>query len=162
MKIVAITENYWEDLKEIRLSSLKESPEAFGLSYLEASDYTPEEWKLRASDTEGLRFILAYISEAPIGLVGGVFTRDEYELVSMWVSPKFRGNSVGIRLVDALKEYAIEQGHSEIILRVSASNISACHLYTKCGFSVVSEAGALASNDNINLQKMVWAASIQP
>lgn len=162
MNIVAITENDWEDLKEIRLSSLKESPEAFGLSYLEVSQYTPEDWRLRASGTEGLRFLLAYINEVPAGIIGGVFANDEYELISMCVSPKFRRNSVGIRLVDALKEYAAEQGHSEIVLRVSPSNISACDLYTKCGFSVVGEAGALASNDNINFQKMVWAASIQP
>jgi hypothetical protein len=50
MYIVAITENDWEDLKEIRLSSLRESPKAFGVSYNEASYYTPEDWKLRASE----------------------------------------------------------------------------------------------------------------
>ena len=114
MKTVAITENDWEDLKEIRLSSLKESPEAFGLSYLEASAYTPEEWKLRASNTQGLRFILAYIHEVPVGLIGGIFTNNEYELISMWVSPKFRENKVGTQLVNTLKEYAAEQGLSLI------------------------------------------------
>jgi ribosomal protein S18 acetylase RimI-like enzyme len=162
MNIVAITENDWEDLKEIRLTSLKESPGAFGISYHEARNYTPEDWKLRASENEGPRFILAYEGDAPIGLIGGIFANDEYELISMWVSPKFRGSSVGIQLVDALKEYAAKQGHNEIMLKVSPTNKSACHLYIKCGFSVVSEAGALASNDNINLQKMVWAASIKP
>ena len=160
MKIVVLTETGWEDLKEIRLSSLKESPEAFGLSYREAREYTAEEWMHRASGKRGPRFILAYVGKAAAGIIGGVLTNGEYELISMWVSPKFRRNGVGSRLVDALKEYAAEQGHSEIILRVSASNISACQLYSKCGFSVVGQDGPLASNNDIILQKMVWAAGI--
>lgn len=162
MNIVAITENDWEDLKKIRLSSLKESPESFGLSYHEASNYTAEDWKLRASAKKDLRVLLAYKNDVPIGLIGGVFANNEYELISMWVSPKLRGNGVGTQLVNALKEYAVELGHSEIVLKVSPDNKSACHLYTICGFNIVSEAGSLASNDNINLQKMVWTASIKP
>jgi len=162
MNIVAITENDWEDLKEIRLSSLKESPEAFGVSYHEASNYAPEDWKLRASENVGPRFILAYKGEMPIGLIGGIFANNEYELISMWVSPIYRRNRLGIQLVNALKGYAAEQGHSEIMLRVSPTNKSACHLYIKCGFCIVGEAGVLTGNDIGNLQKMVWAGCIKP
>jgi len=156
MKTVVINENDWEDLREIRLASLKESPEAFCLSYQEAISYTSEDWKLRASEKEGPRFLITYKDTAPIGIIGGVFANEEYELIAMWVTPECRSSGVGVQLVEALKDHASSLGHTNIMLRVSLGNEAACRLYAKCGFSVVGKAGALVSDDNIKLHKMVW------
>ena len=162
MNIVAITEEHWEDLRNIRLASLKDSPVAFGLSYEEAISFSSENWKLRASGHEGPRFLILYNDSKPVGLVGGVFANGEYELIAMWVSPEYRSSGAGFKLVEALKKHALSESHCDISLRVSPDNKPACHLYEKCGFTVVGEVGSLASNSNINLQKMAWHQTPSP
>ena len=153
MKIVAITDNEWEDLKEIRLSSLKDSPEAFGLKYEEAVNYTSKDWKNIASDHENLKFFIAYENDLAVGLIGGVFSNSECELVSMWVSPNFRGLDIGGKLIRILKEYALKHGYSSIVLKVSQENKSAYYLYKKCGFTITGKEG-------LNLQAMVWSGGV--
>jgi len=162
MKIVAISEKEWMDLKNIRLSSLLDAPSAFGIRYQDAINYSDEEWKLRASNENGPRFFIAYIAEKAVGLVGGVFANNEYELISMWVAPEYRRGSVSKGLVEALQTHALNEGHKVVILKVSPENKAADGLYRKCGFSVVGSGGALASNDSVALQKMEWLAKVQP
>lgn len=156
IRIVSVTENDWRVLKSVRLSSLKENPEAFGMSYQDAKSYTEHDWRLRASGVEGPHFIIAYKDKEAIGLVGGISIDDEYELISMWVAPEFRGQGVGKKLIDALKQSANNRGFNAIMLKVSPCNISACNLYTKCGFSIVGNDSVLASNDSVTLSTMLW------
>ena len=162
VKIVAVLEEDWEDLKDIRLASLLESSAAFGIQHKDAINYTAEEWKQKASLKHGPRFFIAYMNEAPAGLIGGVFSNNEYELISMWVAPESRGSGVGKLLVDALKENVMGGGHRSIMLKVSQENKAACSLYTRCGFKVVGNCGALASDENILLQKMEWSEDFKP
>jgi len=162
MKILAVTENEWEDLKKVRLSSLKDSPEAFGLSYAEAKNYTSQNWKDTASGYKELRFFIAYEGDLPIGLIGGVYLNNKYELVSMWVSPNFRGSEVGGELIASLKKYALKQGHRSIVLKVSSENKRACHFYKKCGFSITLMDGIIVTNESVILQEMIWAENAQP
>ena len=162
MKIIATCEDDWMDLKQVRLAALKDSPDSFGATYEEAIKLTPEEWQFRASEAQDPRFIIAYNQDKPVGLIGGGLHNDEYEMIAMWVSPDHRGTGVGIALVDGLKQQAVSQGHSEIVLRVSPYNLSACRAYEKCGFEIVGNAGTLDSNEDIELQKMAWSTTIQP
>lgn len=162
MKIVAISEHDWEDLKKVRLASLLESPAAFGIQLKDAIDYTAEDWMQRASQKQGPRFFIAYMDQIPVGLIGGVFANSEYELISMWVSPESRGYGVGKLLVDTLKENALKEGYRSLILKVSPDNKAAFNLYARCGFRVVGNGGALASDKNILLQKMEWSENIRP
>ena len=156
MNIVAISEKEWMDLKSIRLASLLDAPSAFGVRYQDAINYSDEEWKLRASRENGPIFFIAYIGEKAVGLIGGIFANEEYELISMWVAPEHRGGGVSIGLVETLQAYALNEGHKVVMLKVSPENEAADGLYRKCGFSVVGSGGALASNDSVELQKMEW------
>jgi ribosomal protein S18 acetylase RimI-like enzyme len=157
-KIKATTENDWEILKKVRLDSLEESPDAFAVSYADASKLSDEEWKDRASANQEPRFFLAYNESEPIGIIGGVFVGSELELISMWVRPMYRGNRIGVQLIETIQHYAINRGHTGVCLKVSPDNVQACSLYRKCGFVFVDESEELASNDNITLQKMVWTS----
>lgn len=158
MKIVAVSENEWLDLKEIRLASLKEAPAAFSVQYSDAIEFSDNEWKQRASGDNGPNFFIGYVLNEAVGLIGGVFANDEFELISMWVAPDHRGTGVGEGLVHMLQNYARGEGHTAIVLMVSPSNKRACGLYQKCGFEVFGEGCLLASNDSIELQRMEWLA----
>lgn len=160
MKILAITKYDWSDLKQVRLAALKDSPDAFGATYENAIKLTPEDWQLRASQNQDPKFLIAYSQDKPVGLTGGGFNKAEYELIAMWVSPEHRGSGTANSLIEALKLHAVSEGHSEVILKVAVSNQSACRTYEKCGFEIAGNGGKLESNETIELQKMLWRASI--
>ncbi|WP_374693730.1 GNAT family N-acetyltransferase [Microbulbifer sp. TB1203] len=113
-----------------------------------------------ASGDAGPRFLIAYRNEGALGLIGGVYSNGEYELVSMWVNPVVRGLGVGLELVKALQSHVLSESHLSVALKVSTANKSARNLYLKAGFVVIGEAGAL--NTDGRLQKMVWHHSAKP
>jgi len=155
MKVTAINENDWECLKKIRLESLNDSPEAFGISYDEIKNLSPQEWQTLASGLSGPRFLIAYRDDKAVGVIAGIEINGEYELISMWVNPSERRQNVGIDLVKALLSSAFCEGYSRVVLNVSADNISAYRLYEKSGFVAVGEVRTLNSHNDIQLQKMV-------
>jgi GNAT superfamily N-acetyltransferase len=55
-------------------------------------------------------------------------------LVSMWVDPRARGRGVGLALVEAVKDWAVEAAADQLILWVADGNDSARRLYERCGF----------------------------
>ena len=148
------TESDWQKLKQIRLESLRESPDAFGWSYALAAKLTDDEWSARASGKDYPKFFLALENEKPVGIIGCVIDKQEYCLISMWVAPASRNLGVGKQLVDELFLHAKESGYNKISLMVAPENKSACRLYAKCGFEFVDVKEPLESNPKIMVQKM--------
>lgn len=138
MEIISVGETNWEELKAIRLASLKESPDAFSASYEAALNFSESAWRARASGREGCNFFIAKIDSQSVGVIGGFHKTGQYELISMWVSPSQRGGGVAQLLVNRVIQHAKELNHSSIFLEVSSDNISACRLYEKCGFNLIS------------------------
>jgi ribosomal protein S18 acetylase RimI-like enzyme len=52
----------------------------------------------------------------------------------MYVDPKFRGQSVSIRIIDALREWCLSKNVSELRLEVYHDNDPAVRAYEKAGF----------------------------
>lgn len=144
MEIISVVESNWEELKTIRLASLKESPKAFSASYEAALNRSESEWKARASGREGCNFFIAKIGSQSVGIIGGVHKTGQYELVSMWVSPDQRGLGIAKLLINRVIQDAKELNQSSIFLEVSSNNISACRLYEKCGFYLLSTSQSTA------------------
>lgn len=159
MKIVPVTENDWASLKNIRLESLRESPDAFGITYQEAKEVSEEEWRSISSGESGLKFFLARSGNKNVGLVGGVQTAGEYELVSMWVKPEKRNGGIGASLIKELLVHAKFEGFSTVMLSVSSKNKAALNLYTKIGFKECKESGGCSGTE---LKKMVWNSAFEP
>lgn len=160
MEIVAIGKDDWESLRDIRMTSLRDSPDAFGISYEEAKRFSAERWRSIASDEHGLKFFLARCNGENVGLIGGVYADGAYELVSMWVAPGNRRRGVGSSLVEALLRHAQCEGISSVLLEVSSTNTAACNLYLKFGFKALKRADT--SDHNSALRKMVWHAAAEP
>jgi ribosomal protein S18 acetylase RimI-like enzyme len=84
---------------------------------------------------------------APAGMVGATIVKDDdaindgaVELLSMWVSPEFRGRGVGDATVHAVIDWAhVNYPHRAVVLSVKAANHRAIDVYARHGFVKVGE-----------------------
>jgi ribosomal protein S18 acetylase RimI-like enzyme len=160
MKIRHTIESDWEILKGMRLASLLDAPTAFGVSHAAAAAQSDSQWRERASNRGQARFLLAFIDDVAVGMVGGVVSpTSEFNLIAMWIKPEHRGTAAATRLVDAVKEHAVSQGHARVVLDVAPDNARAAAFYRQQGFTFLPEWEALASHPEIKVQKMEWRAS---
>ncbi len=148
------TEEDWCELKALRLESLTESPESFGLTLSAASVYTEAQWKDRAGNRTPPTYFIAHDADVPIGLVGGVMINSAFNLIAMWVAPSHRSRGIGRALVRKLLSFAKSRGESEVSLMVSPLNATAYSLYKRMGFVSTEYFEPLESDPNINLQRM--------
>lgn len=153
MEIISVIESNWEELKSIRLAALKDSPNAFSASYEVALGFSEEEWRSRARGTDGRHFFIAKNGLVSIGVIGGLYKTGEYEVISLWVSPEQRGNGVAKMLINSVIQHAKALNKSSIFLEVDANNISACKLYEKHGFSLVSTTDCVVNGTPKTLNK---------
>ena len=134
-KILRATIDDLELIKDIRLKSLKESPEAFTSTYDIEIKYDDDWWRNRISRSQ---YFLAKYNEGYAGISCCIslpeYEDDKRKLVSMWVDPKFRGFGVATLLINDTKEWAKDNNVSEIELDVFEENIEAKRLYEKNGF----------------------------
>ena len=144
VSIDRIKPSEWRTLRDIRLRSLQDAPEAFGQRYDEAATTSDEEWQTiaRASASGNRRIWLLARDESgtPIGVVQGR-RRPPLDglLFSMWVDPAARRTGVGRALVDAIQGWAQGWGAERVVLWVLAANEPAMRFYDKIGFSVLNE-----------------------
>jgi GNAT superfamily N-acetyltransferase len=149
----------WRALKAIRLAALHDAPTAFGVTHAAAAAYTDEQWQTRAAGTDRAEYVLAFDDEQAVGIVAGVVsTKDEYNLIAMWVRPDYRGKGVAGRLIGAIKARAQSKGHRRIVLDVAPENASAANVYLRQGFAFLPEWEPLESHPEISVQKMEWIA----
>lgn len=131
-----------ELLRELRLRSLNDAPEAFGQTADEAAARVDEEWRQQArSAASGDRrsWFIAETGTQPrtIGLVNGRRRPpDDVMLFSMWVEPESRRLGVGRSLIGALDAWAREWGARRTVLWVFAGNEPAIRFYERLGFAV--------------------------
>ncbi len=134
MKIEIITTEETLRFKKIRLESLKESPDAFGTTFDQASSWDDENW---VAQVKNLVTFLASIDGEDVGVVRTVVDKDDPSvawIISMWTSPKARGKKVGSSLIEAIIEWARGKDLKSIKLDVVDSNAAAIGLYEKYGF----------------------------
>ena len=121
--------------RDIRLAGLRDSPEAFGSTFVR-ENAKPLAWfcdRLRNSRVYG-----AFRSTNLLGVAGFVIREGEKEghkglLWGMYVRPDGRNAGVGRQLVEAVIDHA--RDHVEVIqLSVVSGNESARRLYARLGF----------------------------
>lgn len=129
-----------ELFKLMRLTSLRESPCAFESTYESALRRNPGSWSEQAdrtaSGSERATFI-AFSGGSPIGIAALYPTEegtDVGELLQMWVSPEYRSSKVAMDLLDAVFQWAGENGFRTVIASVREGNVRAMRFYTKHGF----------------------------
>lgn len=130
----ALTEDQWEQYRNVRLSALAESPQAFVATLEEEQAYDEEFWRLRMKRS---RRLLAEVDGTPVGVasVGQVSENpDVAELFGLWVAPAARGTGVATRLVQAGADTARREGRSHLAYWVGSDNGRAVAFASGCGF----------------------------
>jgi ribosomal protein S18 acetylase RimI-like enzyme len=137
----------WAALREVRLAALADAPYAFSSTLERELAFDEREWRTRIGQT-------AYVGAwalgpgdgragAPagglVGLAGGFAEAAGWHLVSMWVSPRLRGQGVAGDLVTAVCELARADGAAQVALWVTEVNDRARAFYRRAGFRETGE-----------------------
>ena len=130
-------------LRRIRVEALTDAPYAFGSTLAETIGRPEQYWRDRI--TAWPQFI-AWAGTEPVGIAAGLaedpaHTEDpgqgasgSWQLVSLWVSPRARGNGIADRLVAAVGDCARADGAECLTLWVADASVRARAFYLQMGF----------------------------
>lgn len=165
-RVVRIRPDQWPLLRELRLASLADSPDAFGQRLEDAARQSDEEWQAAArasSGGDGRCWFIEWEGERPIGLVQGRRRPPEDCLLfSMWVAPAARRRGHGRALVDAIAAWGVGWGARRIVLWVIAGNDAAMEFYRRLGFSLIDagpDADAGAAHGAVAMERAISPAA---
>jgi GNAT superfamily N-acetyltransferase len=122
----------WERWRDLRLSALREAPEAFFSSLSDWEHKSEDTWRQRLADVAA-NFIVA-LDGKDAGMVSAAVTAEEVELIGMRVAPFARGRGVGDELVRAVADWSLSHQPLRLTLRVLNGNDRAITLYERHGF----------------------------
>jgi len=128
-------------LRDLRLRSIADAPDAFGQPLSEAQGRPESEWHRSArqsSHGDGRTWLIAETDDGAVGLVQGRKRRPATLLLfSMWVDPSVRRQRVGRSLIESLEAWARGWDATETILWAYGGNAAAIRFYRDLGFEVV-------------------------
>jgi GNAT superfamily N-acetyltransferase len=136
-------------LRDLRVRSLADAPEAFGQRLDDAATRPEAEWhQLARAASRGAQraWLVAFRAAVPVGLVLGRRRHPGTLLLfSMWVDPAARRHGVGRQLIARLEDWAHAWGARETVLWVYSGNGSAVAFYRALGFAVEEDGADAAS-----------------
>jgi GNAT superfamily N-acetyltransferase len=141
----------WPTMRDIRLTALRDAPDAFAATHQEEAAFAEADWQARI--TGGGTF-LAYLPEVcasePVGMAAGFRPAPKVtELVAMYVRPPARGRGVGQALIEAVIDWAAKQHTSSVHLWVNETNSHARLLYERSGFMLTGDRQPLPANPSL-------------
>jgi GNAT superfamily N-acetyltransferase len=134
-----------ELFKQMRLTSLRESPFAFSSTYESALKRTPESWRDQADQSaEGpdRATFLLFSEDTPIGIAAiyrDMNNIDTGEVIQVWVSPGYRGTGAAETLMEAVFGWARENTFRRILAGLNYRNVRALRFYQRMGFRLEHE-----------------------
>jgi RimJ/RimL family protein N-acetyltransferase len=135
-----------ELFKQMRLTSLHESPSAFSSTYESAVKRTPESWAEQvdhsAEGPDRATFLL-FLENSPIGIAAlyrDMNNDDTGEVIQVWVSPEYRGTGAAETLLEAVFAWAKENGFRKILAGINKGNVRAARFYQRLGFKMEQKA----------------------
>lgn len=139
LDIKLLTPDLWRTLRKIRLSALRESPDAFLSSYKKESEYDEPRW--RTEFARGDWYVgIARVGSADeqVGISG--ITReddtpaDQCFLEYVWVAPEFRRQGIAFNMISEVLDRLKLSGVRTVFLWVLDGNDAAMRLYELLGF----------------------------
>jgi GNAT superfamily N-acetyltransferase len=156
LDLARLTPDAWREYRAVRLAALAEAPDAFGSTLADARQRRAADW--RASLAQRVQFVVRDRGTT-VGTVGGL-VEDGPELVSLWVHPAWRGQGAGDVLVQAVLEWAGQEGHTQVRLWVTADNRPAERLYARHGFVRTGESQPVTA-DNPRRREVAMVCALQ-
>lgn len=130
----------WQRLRDVRLASLRESPEMFGSSHAREQQFDDNVWRRRASSATTF---VASRHGRDVGLATLVTADGRADVTGVWVDPAHRGCGVIDELMDAVAQEAARGGYARLQLEVMASNERGIAAYRRGGFELDGRAEVL-------------------
>jgi ribosomal protein S18 acetylase RimI-like enzyme len=140
IQVEELSAEHWLRVKELRLASLRDSPDAFGGNLEIESAQSEPEWRAKF---ENLHHIIASVD----GIDGAIMTvenlRGDFEATAWvggcWSSPEFRGVGLLRAMFKFVDEHTQEKGWQRQGLGVWEDNYSAIAVYERLGFVAMGE-----------------------
>ena len=93
--------------------------------------------------------IICYVEEKPIGCGAfKVYSPGKAEIKRMFVLPAYRGQGVGLNILQQLELWASELKYSECVLETGKKQPEAITLYKKAGYSIIKNYGQYENVEN--------------
>lgn len=147
----------WQTYREVRLRSLKDSPDAFSTTYEQMCLMPEADLEKRFVNLEMAynHPIGAFIDSAPVGMAWVKLEGEQANLFQMWVDPKCRGLGVGSAILEHAIEWAASKSAVTVHLGVTAGDTPARRMYDAMGFQPIGELEPLRQGSELMLQNMV-------
>lgn len=144
IRIRALSSDEGSLLKELRLASLADAPEAFGET-LDDAHQRDNHWWGRLTETLTDRgphvAFVAERGEQTLGLIFGIADKDPKvaRAGGLWVTPLARRSGAGGLLLGAVVDWATTSGREELRLWVPETGAGARALYESLGFEATEQ-----------------------
>lgn len=153
VEIRPITGDDWQLWRTIRLEALQDAPTAFGSTYERERGYAEADYRSRL--VEDAPAVLAMAGDLPVGMGAGYQDIEGWlHVVAMWVSPQWRGQRIGVRVLDHLVGWAREHG-LRVHLDVTVGNEGARQFYQRYGFVETGEIEPLRPGSTYRIERMI-------
>jgi GNAT superfamily N-acetyltransferase len=144
-KIRTFAENEWAIYKDLRLTALTESPDAFGSTLAREVQRSDADWASRLASGVNSSWdfpVMAEIDSQPIGLAWGRIEQSNpavADLYQVWVRPNYRCLGAGQMLLEAVKAWAVDKQVDFLELGLTCGDSPAMRLYLRAGFEPVGQ-----------------------
>ena len=154
IRILSLDE--WATLREMRLRTLTQSPQAFGGNLALETEWAPDQWR---DQLKKFDYVAASINGQNVGglsveILDGDFGATCW-IGSCWVDQAFRGQGVLRSIIAYLDSNAEEKGWQIQGLGVWVDNLTAIAAYEKLGFVAMGPQVASNSRPGNHYQRMI-------
>lgn len=135
LDIITLTRDQWAELRDIRLTALRDSPSAFLATYDREKEYGEERW--RAEFIRG-DWHIGLVDGEPVSLLGTTREPDtpahQCYLEYLWISPGYRRSRIASWMLGTVLTRLRATGLRTAFLWVLDGNEAATQLYKRLGF----------------------------
>lgn len=146
--LVRLTADDWRLWRAVRLEALADAPEAFGstLAQWQGAGDTEQRWRGRLVDVPFN--VVAVVDGRGVGQVSAtaVAADGSVELLSMWVAPEVRRHGTALRFIEAVVDWAHDQGAATVVLSMRRGNDRALAFYRRAEFTMSDDGDAGAEH----------------
>ena len=146
-------------LRDIRLRSIADAPQAFGQPLKDAQEQLAVEWHRSARQSangDNRTWLVASRGNDIVGIIQGRKRRPTTLLLfSMWIDPSARRRGLGRRMIAELEGWALGWRATETVLWVYGGNSDAIRFYRDLGFEVVAKGKDVESGARVGALAML-------
>lgn len=142
MIVRVLQESDAKSYQEVRLSGLRNDPDAFGSTFEREKEFSLETVISRISPTQDKFVLGAFVEGELVGIVAfvrevGMKIAHKGNIFGMYVAPEMRGTGVGRELLlELIKKAKDMEDLEQINLTVISGNSNAKKLYASLGFEI--------------------------